>query len=221
MDGRAMKRRRYHLRKDRRSGIFRLPEHTVRALREERLFNGPAPIDESLREKTLCFTGHRGIPEDDLPELTGKLDELLEAAFRKGYSRFLCGGALGFDTLAAQRVLVLQSRHPEVRLILALPCAGQADSWTEGEKRTYQRLKYAASEVHMLSDFYYRGCMHVRNRYMVDRSAFCFCYLRELQGGGTLFTVAYALRKGVPVLNLAMEDACRAFLKEENQSPGC
>ena len=35
------------------------------------------------------------------------------------------GGALGFDTLAAQTVLDMKKEYPQLRLILVLPCEDQ------------------------------------------------------------------------------------------------
>lgn len=47
--------------------------------------------------------------------------------------------------------------------------------------------------------------MMVRNRFMVDRSALCVCYLNKMKGG-TMSTVAYAVQEKLSVLNLAMAD---------------
>ena len=37
--------------------------------------------------------------------------------------------------------------------------------------------------------------MYMRNRYMVDNSAFCVCYLNR-QKGGTMYTALYAMQEG-------------------------
>ena len=200
-------------RKLKRTGEAKLP------LQEELFDPGKHPVQEEERETAVCFTGHRSLPEKALPELTERLDALLEALYSRGFRRFYCGGALGFDTLAAQRVLKLQAARPLTRLILALPCATQTDGWSDWDRREYQRLKYAADEVCLLSSFYYRGCMQVRNRFMVDRSSFCLCYLEKPHRGGTSATVTYALQQDLPVLNLAMSDACDHFLAESAAKP--
>ena len=44
--------------------------------------------------------------------------------------------------------------------------------------------------------------MHERNRYLVDNSGLCLCYLVK-RGGGTYYTVQYAKKQGLPVINLA------------------
>lgn len=158
------------------------------------------PIDPT---RTLCFTGHRQIVPKCLPTLTTSLDAQLETQYAAGYRTFIAGGALGFDTLAAERVLHLKQRHPDARLLLAIPCVGQDAHWTESQQIHYARLCYAADGCIRLSDHYYSGCMMVRNRFMVDHASLCICYMEAFRGG-TVATVAYALKKGIPVLNLAM-----------------
>ena len=142
--------------------------------------------------------------------LTERLDQLLARCYAHGYRNFLCGGALGFDMLAAERVLRLQCGHNDVRLALVIPCGDQSKYWNVRDVHRYERLLYAADHIRVLSPAYYEGCMQVRNRYMVDHSSLCICYLRH-QKGGTASTVAYALRQHVPVLNVAMENADVAF----------
>lgn len=165
------------------------------------------------KDITCCFTGHRFIPAEEQEELSHRLDSLLEALYRRGFRDFISGAALGFDTLAAERVLVLKSRHPDARLVLAIPCATQSAKWHPADVNRYERLFYAADDVRVLSQQYYEGCMHVRNKFMVDNSAFCLCYLTHMRGG-TMATVSYAMKQQLPLLNTAMADACEAFCRE-------
>lgn len=169
------------------------------------------PWDDAHRLQTVCFTGHRFLPKGDIIPLVHRLDSVLDACYARGYRSFLCGGALGFDSLAAERVIELQKRREGVRLAFVLPCSDQVRYWGASDARRYERILYAADEIHVLSPFYYEGCMQVRNRHMVDRSHLCLCYL--LHGkGGTASTVAYALEQEISVLNIAMKEACAAFV---------
>ena len=44
--------------------------------------------------------------------------------------------------------------------------------------------------------------MHKRNRYMVDNSGLCVCYwIRDK--GGTAYTVHYAEKEGLKIINIA------------------
>ena len=49
----------------------------------------------------------------------------------------------------------------------------------------------AADKVVYTSQDYYSGCMHKRNRHLVDNSSRCICFLNE-KTGGTFYTVNYA-----------------------------
>lgn len=122
----------------------------------------------------------------------------------KGVTDFYAGGCTGFDTIAEQAVLKYRERHPAARLIIVIPYRNQAGAWSETEQMEYDRLKTYANETICLSERYYRGCMHQRNRYMVDHSSVCVCYLTQ-KSGGTASTVKYALQKGLFVRSLADE----------------
>ena len=123
-------------------------------------------------------------------------------AIEQGYRYFGCGGALGFDTLAAQTVLRLRETYPEIRLILVLPCRNQTRGWKQDDVAEYDRIIKAADKVTYTSEQYYSGCMHKRNRHLVDSSSLCICYLTE-QSGGTAYTVNYARSLGLKIVNVA------------------
>lgn len=123
-------------------------------------------------------------------------------AIEQGYRYFGCGGALGFDTLAAQTVLEMKNEYPEIRLILVLPCCNQMRCWKEADIAEYERIMKAADKVTYTSEQYYSGCMHKRNRHLVDNSSLCICYLTE-PSGGTAYTVNYARTQGLKIINVA------------------
>ncbi len=54
------------------------------------------------------------------------------------------------------------------------------------------------------SQEYTKGCMFKRNRHLVDNSSVCICYLTK-NNGGTAYTVDYAEKQGLEVINLAFE----------------
>jgi uncharacterized phage-like protein YoqJ len=165
---------------------------------------------------TACFTGHRRIPPDTVPEVQEQLREAVKAAWDQGYRRFLCGGALGFDTLAALAVLSLREMHREIQLVLVLPCADQARYWSEKDRQARASILQAADLVVTLQEHYDPGCMHRRNLYLVDHASLCICLLTQLSGG-TLNTVRYAVRKDLRIWNLAIpaEERESSTLRED------
>lgn len=155
-----------------------------------------------MRAQTCCFTGHRKIPQELETELAKRLEATIEELIENGYRFFGAGGALGFDTMAAQTVIRLRGRYPQIRLILVLPCVTQADRWPERDQETYRGIMEQADKVVYVSQEYTRSCMFARNRHLVDCSSACICYLAE-STGGTAYTVDYARKNGLKVINLA------------------
>lgn len=72
----------------------------------------------------------------------------------------------------------------------------------QGTIEIYDDIKQKADKVVYTSQEYTRGCMHKRNRHLVDNSSACISYLTENKGG-TFYTVNYAKSKGVEVINIA------------------
>ena len=155
-----------------------------------------------MREMTACFTGHRSIPLMQRGTVRKKLEKTVRELIGKGYRYFGAGGALGFDTMAADVILRLRNEFPDIMLILVLPCKTQADRWSEKDRKIYEKQKAAADKVIYVSETYYNGCMLVRNRRLVDNSSVCVAYLTHA-GGGTAYTVRYAEKSGVPVISIA------------------
>ena len=158
-----------------------------------------------MREKTCCFTGHRDLPFLKRKLIARKLEQTVTGLIQSGVQYFGAGGALGFDTLAAQTVLKLKKEYPHIKLILVLPCLSQTQGWREGDIQIYETIKAAADKVVYTSQQYTRDCMHKRNRHLVDHSGVCVCYLTQ-DKGGTAYTVNYAKKQGLEVINLAGKD---------------
>lgn len=155
-----------------------------------------------MKDKTVCFTGHRNIPADQYATINQRLMEEISCLIKRGYRFFGAGGALGFDTMAARAVIALKKQYPHIRLILVLPCISQANCWNAQEQATYATLIQQADKVVYTSTEYTKGCMHKRNRHLVDNSSACICYLTR-HIGGTAYTVAYARKSGLEILNIA------------------
>lgn len=160
-----------------------------------------------MKEQTACFTGHRKIPFGHAHGIKKRLKETVIELVNQGYRFFGAGGALGFDTMAAQTILELKKDYPHIKLILVLPCLSQADRWEEKDKIVYEDIKRKADKVVYTSQEYTRDCMFKRNRHLVDNSSVCICYLTE-ETGGTAYTVEYARKNGLRIVHIA--DRCKA-----------
>ena len=147
--------------------------------------------------KVCAFTGHRVMKDLDI----NLLDRVIENLIKGGCKRFLCGMARGFDLTAAESVLQLKKTYPDIELIACVPCEGQSDDYTSSDKARYLRILENCKEVIVLSDEYYKGCMMVRNRFMVDNCDVVISYLRR-KFGGTYYTIKYAESSEKKVISL-------------------
>lgn len=155
-----------------------------------------------MESKTCCFTGHRLLPENQKDIIAARLEQAVVSLIRSGYLYFGAGGALGFDTVCAQTVLRLRKSYPAIKLILVLPCISQADRWSAADQAVYREIMRQANKVVYTSQEYTRDCMFKRNRHLVDHSSACICYLNKVTGG-TAYTVEYAKKRGLQIINLA------------------
>ena len=141
---------------------------------------------------TSCaFTGHRELDKEFSPL---KLLTEMEALIQKGVTIFYNGMAMGFDLLAAESVLLFKKKYPYLRLIVCIPCYGQERYFSEEDKARYIHLVKVADETVILSENYYRGCMQVRDQYMVDRADVLLAYCKK-ETGGAAYTVKYCQKK--------------------------
>lgn len=154
-----------------------------------------------MKNKICCFSGHRKMSEEK-SKVYEKLNKQINILINEGYDTFICGGALGFDTLCALAVLKAKDNNECIKLVLALPCENQTKNWRQNDIDIYNSIIEKSDKVIYTSSQYYNGCMHRRNRFMVDNSSCCICYLNNSYGG-TAYTVKYADCQGLRIINLA------------------
>ncbi len=166
------------------------------------------------REKTCCFTGHR---PDKLPwggdesdprclRLKRAIARAVEDAYVSGARHFITGMARGVDLYCAEAVLDLREAEEDVALECARPCETQADSWPAAERARYRSILERCDFETLVQHRYDRYCMMRRNRYMVDRSGSLIAVYNGVPKGGTFQTLAYAMKKGLTIHTIDLED---------------
>lgn len=143
-----------------------------------------------INKKSCAFTGHRKLNDDFSDVLLEKkiryvIDEL-------GVKYFYCGMAKGFDLIAC-RIVEKIKKEKDVKIIACIPCPEQEKFFNEKDKELYKKMIKNCDEIKIINEHYFKGCMLLRNKYMVDRSDIIISYIRE-NSGGTRWTVEYALR---------------------------
>ncbi len=158
-----------------------------------------------MREITTyvcCFTGHREIDPTHIEPLSALLDRTLSTLIGSGVLTYRTGGAVGFDTMAALKVLERKELDKRIRLELFLPCRDQMAGWADFNQTAYRYILERADSVTVLYDKYRKGCMFERNRAMVRGSHFCIGYCTEA-AGGSAYTLRFARSQSCRIINLA------------------
>lgn len=150
---------------------------------------------------TCCFTGHRQIAPEHAQALPAAIEAHIRTLIAQGYFIFAAGGAMGFDTLAAETVLALKAEFSQLRLIIVAPCANQTDGWAAVDRLRYERMRQAADDYICLEAAYTSDCMRRRNRYLVEMSSACLAYCLRPRTGSAQ-TVAYAAAQGLEIIDI-------------------
>lgn len=110
----------------------------------------------SEKSKSLAFTGHRTIPIERQNEIRARLVEAVSVACKSGITCFFSGMAMGFDLMAAETVLSLKGRYPNILLIAVVPFRRQSYRWPSMENERYQNIISRADRVIVLSEHYFK-----------------------------------------------------------------
>lgn len=151
--------------------------------------------------KTCSFTGHREIKKEHVKKLPGLVERAINYAYNNGCRKFVAGGALGFDTIAACEVVKFRMRHPDVLLVLFLPCIAQDSKWKPRQKKMYEYLLSEANEIEYVSEEYTGGCMKERNHRIADEADILIAYVSRTNSGAAQ-TVRMAKEGGKEIHNL-------------------
>lgn len=153
-------------------------------------------------ECSAAFTGHRFLPYDKRADIKAELENLIKEWYKEGITHYYCGMAWGFDLLAAECVLSVKKEFPQIALIAVIPFRKQCEMWNENSRKHYHAILRKADIQIILSEKYYKGCLLVRNDFMLEHANKLVAYYDGQQRGGTFYTYYKARQKDMPITNL-------------------
>ena len=153
-----------------------------------------------MKKKTCCVTGHRDLPQNQINYVKAALLREIEKSVADGFTCFMSGVAEGVDQYFVEIVMEKQKDDPSLELIAVIPYQKRLDS-LRAKRRTYEMLE-ACADVVVMQEEYHPSVYSHRNRYMVDRSSLLIAVYDGTPKGGTMNTLAYALRQGVETIIL-------------------
>ena len=155
-------------------------------------------MNEVEKEKTVgvcALTGHRVLGKD-FNEMV--LRDTFARLIQEGVTVFLCGMAVGFDTVCCRLLYELRKEYA-ITVVACIPFAGQENKFSKKKKKTYEEYTRLSDEKVILYDAYTPGVYFGRNRYMIDRCNVVLAYLHT-ERGGTHYTVEYAKKKNKQII---------------------
>lgn len=172
---------------------------------------------------TACFTGHRpkdiyGYNKALYVPVVDFLESLLRSLSAAGVSRFISGGAQGFDQLAFWAVNRLRKDDTSIKNEVYVPFPKQASAWKDTglfSQAEHRQMLTHATAIDILSDDPKNKAaavqaLHHRNHKMVDDSDFVIAFMAPKiysvdlakAEGGTAECIRYALKHKKPVLSI-------------------
>jgi len=167
------------------------------------------------KNSACCFTGYRpqkfpfplNFENMDYSKFNDKLESTIRQLIQNGITDFYCGGACGFDLLAAEIVLSIKRQNVGIRLFCVIPFKNQAAQWNNKWQKRYETVLSQSDQIVMISKKYTPGVYQQRNCYMVDNSSVVLTFF-DGKSGGTKNTINYAKSCGKKIINIASDNEC-------------
>lgn len=159
-----------------------------------------------MKEKTVCFSGHRPekLPlkgDTNTPEIRMLISILYKeilSSIDQGYDTFITGVARGIDLWAGSLVADIKSKNPEIKLVSAVPYKSYGEKWKRTDKWNLSYIMQKSDKIHYVCDEYSKICMKKRNEYMVDNSSKLIAVVDDYKSG-TGQTVRYAKKNNLEI----------------------
>ena len=131
------------------------------------------------------------LPAGQEEEIWRRVYVCLEPLLEEGVRYFGVGGALGFDTLVAEKLLALRESQPQMRIILVQPFQGYQSRWTTAQQARAAAVEARADKVVVCCQTLSREAFLARDRHLVNGSSCCIAWCTRATGGIT-YTLRYA-----------------------------
>ena len=151
---------------------------------------------------SAAFTGHRSFPHGGTANVKAVLTERIREWHGEGVTNYLCGMALGFDLMAAECVLKAKMDFNDITLTAVIPYRNQCRMWSQSDRQRYHAVLRQADFHILISEGYYKGCLLVRNDFLLNHANRIVAYYDGRRRGGTFYTCNKAGVMNIPVINL-------------------
>jgi len=153
-------------------------------------------------KQTCCFIGNRHLPVKGIQRILLNLDREIDHCISNGVSTFICGGALGFDQIAASFIIAKKGLGKKIRLIFVLPCKNQDRLWNMEKREFFKDLLNEADNVVYIAENTSHPFISEQNRYIIEQSSYCICALQS-ENSETIQIMQFVKERGLRIVNIA------------------
>ncbi len=173
-----------------------------------------------MKEKTVCFSGHRpeklpGMGKESF-QLTKDIKSLIYyhiyESINEGYTCFMTGLARGIDIWAGVIIAEFKQNNPGIKLIAVKPFENHSYSFKENELYDLDFILENADEIICTSKEYSKDVYSIRNRYMVEHSSKLIAFVNNYRSG-TGQTIRYARNSGLKVNIIDLKELYEKYLQ--------
>lgn len=136
---------------------------------------------------TCTFFGHRECYGLEAAALRDAIRDLIE----QGVKTFYVGNQGNFDAMVYSCLKQLRKEYPHVRVCVVL-------AYLPTGKREHEDL---SDTIYPEIEGCPKSAIERRNKWMIDASRYCLCYINHTWGGAFKFA-KQARRKGLTIINL-------------------
>lgn len=167
----------------------------------------------TIKEKTVCFTGHRpeklpGYKELNNPALSVMKSMLyyqIYQSVKEGFEYFISGLARGVDIWAALYVIEIKKKFPDLKLISVKPYEDHGRYFKGEDLWNLKNVLAESDDIICVSKEYSRDCYKLRNQFMVNNSSKLIAVVDDYKSG-TGQTINYANKMGINVSIINVKD---------------
>jgi len=123
---------------------------------------------------------------------------------------------MGADIWCAEIVLACKQTYADIPVALTaiIPFSSQPNSFPLSYMRRYAEILKKADNIVTIAEKYVPGCMHKRNKYMVDH-ADCMIAVSNGAAGGTQDTLGMAKKKGLDIVLFHPDTSYRVHIPSQ------
>ncbi len=146
-------------------------------------------------KRICCFAGHRDIY--NIEALKEKLNELIiKLITEDSVEEFMVGNYGIFDRFVQKNLFLLKETYPHIKITLVIPYLTK--SIKNEENKGYECILVADMPENTPRKYQILKC----NEYMVKKSDFLVCFVKNTWGGASK-TLEYAKKKKLKIYNLS------------------